>query len=417
MNKSTVPNLSLDNAAAEVAAVGRLLAHAFSQVISALPGSPAGPQRLAEALDVDKGLASRLLKAVNSRDPIAVAHLIPGHDPLRRVLSTARKRGVPAEVVRGAEAALSRFSALVRTLAKDRATFDGIVSRWLPEARGRFDGRVKQQLYRGYSQLRGFSVDVELSANFIHPSPQPGYLDYATVSGLFGLRRFRPDATVRIASRVVRNAREPWSLMTLDGTALEDAAAGRLDRFCTAPPAELRVEEFGDAVYCCLASGHYGPDSAVDLVLGHTCRLAARVFARPGERRLAGTGVEVDKPTKLLHFDTFVHDAVYAGSEPELLIFDTAFRGAANMNDPCRIPDRLELGESVQYLGRGFAGVRASHIPNYVEMLEYVVNRRGWNPDELRGYRVLIAHPIYGSQVTLGFECPQEPEARSAPEP
>lgn len=402
--------MSNEKTAADVAGVGQLLAQSFSRVLAALPGWPAGPQKLAETLEVDKGLASRLLKAVNSRDPIAVTHLIPGPAPLRRVLATARRRGVPESLVCEAERALSRFGALVRTLAKDRATFDGIVSHLLPEARERFDSRIKQQIFRGFSQLKGFSVDVELCATFVCPSPRAGFLDYATVSGIFGLRRSRPGVPVRIASRVVRNEQRPWSLMTLEGAPLVDAAAARLDRFCTAPAADVHVEQFGNAFYYCLAHHEFGPDSAVDLVLGHYCQLEAQLYTRPGERRLAGTGVEVDKPARLLQFDTFVHNEVYAGSSPQLLIFDTAFRGAANMNDPCRIPDRLEMGETIQFLGRGFAQVRASHVPNYLEMLQYIIERRGWKPEELRAYRVLIAYPIYGTQITLGFECPQCPE-------
>lgn len=412
----TLPAEAIGSLEDEVAAVGHALARALERVIEAIPGDVGGPQRLAEVLGLDKAVASRLLKAIRSRDPVVVVHHIPGPDTLRRVIDSAVDAGVGRRIAREAEAAVDRFRALIRSTAGDRSTLDGVVSRMLPQAREHFDGRVKQQIFRGFSQLKGYYVDVDFTACFIHPSPHPGSLDYAVVSGVLGVRSLRPDVRIRLAARVIRDKPGQWHFASLLGEPITDLSAGRLDQFCTARPANVAIETFGDSVYFNLESQAFGPDAAVDFVLGHASRLATPSTqatgaakldaASPSTAPLAGAGVEVDKPTKLLHLDVFVHKDVYPGAEPRLFTIDTSFRGLANLNDPSRIPDRVDLGDRVQLLGRGLVdeGARAPHIQHYQAMLDHVVRTRGWNPHDYRAYRVLIAHPIYGTQVTLGFE-------------
>ncbi|MBW7905432.1 MAG: hypothetical protein LC135_02955 [Phycisphaerae bacterium] len=387
----------------DVAAIGKGLAASFGRLLGGLPGGMLGPQRLAEVVGIDKGLASRLLKAIRSRDPIAVVHVIPGPDPLRRFLRAAAERGAPADLVREAGVSVDRFAAFVAKSAGNRSAFNGVVAHLLPEAREQFESRARQRLFSGFSQIKGFSVDVDFTATFIRPSQTPGFVDYAVLSGMLGLRRQRPDAVVRLATHMIRDTQQPWTLTTLDGTPIEDSIAGRLDQFCSAPPAEVKVETIGNARYYFLAGQAFGPDSTVDLVLGHSSRTPAPDLPAPGERRFSGMGVEADKPIKLLHFDVFIHDSIYRDMEPQLFIYDTAFRGMANMNDPSRVPDRLNLQEQIVPLGRGFERIRASHIQMYVEMLQYLVANRGWEPREFRAYRYVASYPIYGTQLSIGF--------------
>ena len=83
--------------------------------------------------------------------------------------------------------------------------------------------------------------------------------------------------------------------------------------------------------------------------------------------------------------------------------------GIADVNDPTRDIDRLELSESVQLLGRGLARCRTAEIPRYVEMLRRVCEALRWDGERFRAYRCRIEYPIYGSQVVMAFEAPQEP--------
>src|SRR5262245_56757211 len=72
--------------------VGRDLARTFNGVLDCIPGAPHRPQKLARSLGVNTVLTSRLLRAAQQRDPMAVAHMIPGPEPLRRLLKAAERK-------------------------------------------------------------------------------------------------------------------------------------------------------------------------------------------------------------------------------------------------------------------------------------------------------------------------------------
>lgn len=393
---------------ATLASVGQALAIALERVLATVAGPVAGPQQLADALGLDKGSASRLLKAVRSRDALALAYLIPGPEPLRRILRAAARRGVAPGLTRDAENEVRRFEALIQS-AGDRSAFDGIVGLMLPEARRQYEARTKQLLYRGMVQLKGFSVDVDFTIILVHPSGDDKHVDYVAVTGVLGLRRLRPDAVIRLG---VWNLGPdmPVGMTTLDGAPIECLSTGRLDEFCSAQPATLDVSRVQDTIFYTLGDESFGPNSVADLVLAQWSHAPAPLFSPPGVRRRNGVGAEVDKPTRRLHLDVLVCEGVYPGSPPHLTIYDTTFRGMANINDPCRALDRLDLLETVEVLDNP-EQARTSYIPRYGELLRHVAQQTGWNLERFRGYRCVVDHPIYGTQVGIGFERPQQADA------
>ena len=177
---------------ARISEVGRELGATLNALLDALPEGRSGPQRLARSLGLDKVLASRLLKAARSKDPMAVAFHLPGPEPMRRFLRAAAKKGGDSELVESSEEAIDRFQTLIREEIGDRSSLDTIISAWLPDARSEFELRRKQSLYKSMSQLKGASVDTTLATAFLHPSKTPGRIDLVWVFGLLGVRRLRP---------------------------------------------------------------------------------------------------------------------------------------------------------------------------------------------------------------------------------
>ena len=100
--EQTPTNSSL---AERIASTGQELASSLQEVVDATAERPLTPQGLARALGVNKDLSHRLVTALRKRDPFATTYLIPGPEPLRRLLVAAAKKGVRAELVRRAEAA------------------------------------------------------------------------------------------------------------------------------------------------------------------------------------------------------------------------------------------------------------------------------------------------------------------------
>lgn len=411
----TVP-VVLDGPALEarIAAVGGDLQESIAGVIDAVPTPGRGPQALAKALGVDKVLASRVLKAARSADPISATHRMPGPQPLRRLVQAAARRGAPPATIARATGAIDRFETLIAQHIGDRSLLDTILSAWVPEARREFEIRRKQSAFKAISQLRGVEARALLATVLLAPSKEPGRIDVIWINGLIGVHRVRPGVTVRVATRRMpgdSNSRQP---STLEGQAIEGDATPLLPEFCSTPLPKLGVRRVGDAVFYTLADDGFGAASAVDVVFAELSRGDLRRYVPPGAGRKAYVFAEVVPSAHVLQFDVLVHEDLYRGQDPALRIYDTSFEGVASANDPTREMDRLDMLESIEPLGVGLSKFRSADVPRYADLLRHVVSSAGFDAERLRGYRARIEYPIYGSQVTAVFNAVEHPDGADA---
>jgi hypothetical protein len=389
-----------------ILATGRALADALAELVAAIPGQPRGPGELSEALGIDKVLASRLLKAASHQDPIAVLQLAPGPNPLRRVAREAHRCGVAKELVSSAEGAIDEFDQLIREEAGDRSGLQAMISAWLPEARREFELRRKQAVFRAMSQLKGSFADVSLGTVLLHPSSDETKLDIVWLFGLFGLQRLRPGVPVKFASRRMDEDGNPRRPLTIDGPAVSDLRALRLDAFCSSPIVDLEVHEVGDVIRYMLADSGYGPSARMDLVFAEVDLAEIDRFVPAGSGSKGYFFTETTTCAKRLLFDVLVHEDVYPDSEPSLTIYDTASEGVASVNDRSRDFDRFDLQESIRALGTGISKFRSARVPRYAEMLDLICEKLQWDGSRFRGYRCDVEYPVYGSQVTMAFNPP-----------
>ncbi|MCA9300355.1 MAG: hypothetical protein KDA28_14895, partial [Phycisphaerales bacterium] len=150
----------------------------------------------------------------------------------------------------------------------------------------------------------------------------------------------------------------------------------------------------------------FGPRSATNVVFAEANRGEVARYARPGEHRKTFVFAEVSTPSKVLQFDAFIHEDLFHGSDPSLRLYDTTFEGVADINDPARDLDRLDMMETVEALGVGLSRCRSSDVGRYGEILHLVSERLGWKSDAFRGYRCRIDYPLYGAQVALAWDQP-----------
>lgn len=398
---------------AQVARIGGKLGDRVARLVAAVPGAPTGPVGLARAIGIDKVLASRVLRAAGSRDPVAVLQMIPGPEPLRRLATAAGRKGVSAHLVAELQRAVDEFDELIRSEVGDRSALDAILASWLPEARGEFELRRKQATFRALSQLRGQMARTFVSAAFMHPSPDGERIDIVWIVGLLGLQRLRPGTTVKFATRrVSAPGGQPRTPTTLDGRSVDGFDGLRLDEFSSDPPARLEVHRVGEVVHYTWADEGFGPRSATDLVFAEVNKAEIARYVAAGSRRKRYVFAEVTTPAELLVFDAIVHESLLTGAaavapggsvDPTLYIYDTSFEGVANVNDRARDIDRLDLVEQVQPLGKGVDNFRVAEVPWYPQLLRQVCERMGWDETALRGYRARIDYPLYGSQVAIAF--------------
>ena len=299
---------------------------------------------------------------------------------------------------------------LIRLDAGDRISLDGIISAWLPDARERFEMSNKQAVFRGMAQLKGVMAEVGVTTALVYPAADGKMLDGVWILGSVGLRRIRPDVTMHVRSEQLNPKPDTASPRTLDGTLAEQLSGLLLEPFCSSPAPRLEARREGATMHYTLAGDAIGPRSAVDLFFAEVTPRCMRRYSDPEDPRMRGPSSEVTTPVKTLIFDVLLHEDAYPDCDPTLLVYDTAVSGVADMNDRARDIDRLDVAESVEFLGRSADKFRATEVPDYVEIIRYVCDRLHWDVQKFRGYRCRAQYPVYGSQICMGFDPPAQPQ-------
>lgn len=377
----------------------------MAAVLAALPGAPLRPNQLVKALGVNRAVASKVLAATSRDDPLEVMHEIPGPEPLRRVLRASRGKGPSDEALAAAAAAIDAFDALIRSEAGTRGAFDAMITSRLPGAREQLELASKYSVFKGMSQLRGVLADHWLGVAVVSPSStDPLKHDLTFVNGAAAIQRLRPGVDVRFAYRHDRGpAPTPDELPPSPGILA-------LDEFCTNPPARFEARRSGDVIHYTLPDDILGRRDAVDVFIVDHHEAAMSRYAKDASLRHATSlFVEPAVPVGTLVFDVLLHDEAFPGADPQLLIYDTGYDGIANVNDPERDADRIDVRETVEYLGRDLTRLEADEFPRYGAMLRHLADRFDWDPARFRGFRTRVRYPVYGWQVCLAFDPPPAP--------
>lgn len=392
---------ALESIEVRITQAGDALLRGLTRVIEQVPGSDAGPQKLAGQLGVDKVLASRLLKALRSPDAMAVVHRSPGPEPLRRVLAASARLGVPPDLVAEAEAAVDRFEALIQTDIGDRSALEAILSAWVPEARREFELRRKQAAYRAMSQLKGVEADVYAEAAVFWPNPDGQRVDIVWIKAVSGLRRLRPGVAVHFTSQRRVEGPQGRRPENLAGEPVDAVHGAVVAEFSTDPVPPLRAQIAGEATHYLLDGAGFGMGHAVTLVTCEVNRGEIPRFVSRSRNRRAWASSDINIPARKSQFDLLIHEDLFPGENPELRLYDTTIRGQADVNDPTRDIDQFDLLESVDSLGKGLARFGSSDVPQYRGLLAHVCGTLGYQGERLRGYRVVSEYPIYGSQFAM----------------
>ncbi len=395
------PQRPLESIEVRITQTGDALLRGLTRVIERVPGSEAGPQKLAGQLGVDKVLASRLLKALRSSDPMAMVHRTPGPEPLRRVLAASAKLGVPADLLAEAHAAVDGYEDLIRSDIGDRSALEAILSTWVPEARREFELRRKQAAYRAMSQLKGVEADVYAEAALFWPSADGEHIDIVWIKAVIGLHRLRPGVPIHFTSQRRVEGREGRRPTTLTGEAVDSVQGAVVPEFSSDPVPRLKAQIAGEATHYLLDEPGFGAVSGVNLV---TCEVNRGEIPRylPATRnRRAWASSDINIPARSSQFDMLIHEDLFPGESPELRLYDTTIRGQADVNDRTRDIDQLDLLETVEALGQGSHRFGSSVVPQYRALLAHACDALSFDGQKLRGFRVHSEYPIYGSQFAL----------------
>ncbi len=404
MGSRTIPALARER----IHALGSALRANLGALLERLPAASSTMQAV-RAAGMNKVFATRIAKAMRQEDPVAVVYHLPGPEPLRRFIAGARAVGVAAAVCAAAAEAVDQLDRCIREDAGGRSALNAVIASWLPAEQKGYALSRKQDAYRAWSQIKGAAADTSVVTVLLHPSATPGRIDLMCFMGLLGLRRLRPGATVKLATR--RLAREESSRRPEAHSGFADSTDPfGLREFCLAPPAPLEPRRSGDTVHYVLGGRAFGLRSAADMLVAEINRAELAYGRAPGSPpRLSHFFAESSTPAHTLVFDLMVHASLFPGQQPQLFLYDTTFEGVADVNDSTRDLDRLDLPEKVGALGAGLDALSLAEMPRYGELVGRICRLLSWDPAQLRTFRCRIEYPPYGAQVVLAFAVPELP--------
>ena len=380
---------------------------ALRDVIELLPVRVRKPSEFQRVLKLDRSLTSRILRAVDMNDPLASLHRLPGPHGVRLLLNAASKARCKAKIIARAEEALAAIEHLVTTEIGDWKALTAAISGWLPEVREQVEMGSRQIAFKAMSTIKGVTADAEISVTLIHPgSADAEWVDRAGITGICRMKRLRPGAPMGLLHGSSIAPPPGTQRLSLAGKPIDPRHGAPLLRdFSSRPTPRFKVRIEGDTVHYVLDGDGVGLGSMVELFFADVMRrrYPARKAVSP---RPATPGAVVDIPVKALIVDVLIHEDVWPGVEPELRMYDTAARGVANPTDASRDMDRIDVLESVQYMGTDMARFRTKEVANYQAMVQHVCRQLGWQSDRFRGYRCRVEFPVYGTQVSLILDPP-----------
>lgn len=410
---ATKPDPSATFQADIVAVVGEVR-DAFARIIEhACPG-PKVVTAICEAFGIHRKLAWQVSKVAYSTDPFIAARHLPGGRSLLLWLDAIADAGIPANMVSAARAAVERFEVLAATHASSRAELEMLLESCTgagPDGDAEAHAKWRQQSFAGNSFVWGAHCRVLLAMMVLQPSETHArYFHCVQVRGLIGFRQTRAgvrwlvnqsvvaDDKARTESSIERVPLDPEAAVACEGVPV-------LPRFCSTPMPTLLRRRGPDGVLLDeFVSASIGQRGERTLVTGEIARNIGPAHATPHDR-LAHFGTGVRIPTELLHFDLFVHHALFGKVERELRVFsDLAAPIAFDDTDTLPVPERITP------LGRGVSLAQTRDIPSYTDLAGYVFDAIGADPDQYDLFRVQVPFPPMPVSVMMRHPLPPAPE-------
>ncbi len=372
--------------------VSAQLRRSLREVINALPDRPTRPSALTRQLELNKNLASRIMASLRDTDALSSLARLPAPEGLRIFLAKAAERGVPQRVLERGHSAADAFHRLMDE-AGGRSALDAMISGWVPETRIGGENLAKQQIFKSLGFVLGYLQDVELMLQIVQPSSSDASkCDVVAVMGKFELRRIRTGATILLGGG--RFAASGESGPSIQPLTRDGGANMLLPRFSSSPAPKLQTLEQGGTVYHYLPAGPETPvGQGLNLVFGYR-GVASIPRKRDDRRREIPFTAMMRTPTRLLIHDVFVREDVWPPTLPRLTagVHRPGDQGPAGSS--AEVLDKVDVLERVELLGNGVASVISRDVPNHSAIIKFAFDALGAAPEQFRGYRMRILHPI-----------------------
>jgi hypothetical protein len=391
-------------------AVVRSIRGAFSELLTSVGSDPQAPQEFGRRFKLNKNLAWKISKIIQTDDPSVALTQMPGTAGINIFLKSMESAGASSLLLDTARETVQEYEDLIRVHSGDRATLEIMASELSSEGRKQRDEYHRKQLFQGASYVWGVQAKVNLKVGLVGPGSKTGLLDFASVNALIDFRRFRRDVTWVMASRRGRN--DDGSKMKTSASEPIDLQFSDVDQaplmpdFCSQPLPELRRVPTRTGNNFELVEGPVGNVGARTCVVGAIQR--GIPYCRTPENEWGEHTAISDTPAELMILDLFFHESFSFAIPPEASFYSEL---TADAPYPARGREnnRLPLTESLQDLGTGPLLVATPEVPRYRQMVQTVFDRMGWSPKEFHGFRMRMVYPPCPTALVLRYRLPEKP--------
>jgi len=384
----------------------RSMQAAFTDLLASAGVGGTRPMEMGRRLGLDKTLAWKVSRFVESADPIKAFRHMPGPGGVEIVLRAAGERHVGDVVLERVRRAERDLRAFVAEHAGDRRTFEAMLAGEKPDPRSELEER--RSYFRAGSALWGVRAKLQFLMLALQPSTtRVGYLDAVQISGFVSMERLRADVPWIVrrlrahsdsGAEVIQMKREP-----LVASRREKHLPPLFEKYCSEPLPELRQFERNTGwVYDELAPGPVGRVGAVNVVLGERY-VGALPMQRGPDNTIGSYTLTVRTPVECVLFDLLLHrDVTHFGPARRTvhgLLEDrptaSASAGRPDHHSTLMEPERAtELGAS--------AVVQTHRLAMYPAMVRDALDLAGFDPlDNFRGYRTEIEYPTFPCDVKM----------------
>lgn len=392
-------------------AVVRQVQGVLAELLTTLDANPHDPQSISRRTGLNKNLAWKISKIIQTDDPAVALEQMPGDSGIKIFLRCVEQAGAPAPVLEAAQAAIREYDRLIRVHSGDRATLEIMGSELGSAGRQQRDEFHRKMLFQGASYVWGAQAGVILKVGLVGPGAEPGLLDFVSLSALVDFRRFRAGVTWVMAVR--RSTNDDGSAMPTSLWEPVDARYAGADcpplmaDFCSQPLPELRRFTDASGANYELVEGPVGNTGTKTVVVGAIQRRVP--YYRTPVNEWGEHAAMCDTPAKLLILDVYFHETLTFAIPPEPILYGNlgpAIRCAAHGRDRNRLP----LHETLQDLGQGALPVATPEVRRYNDMVRTLFERVGWRPAQFRGFRMKIAYPAIPTALVLRYPLPAAPQ-------
>lgn len=373
--------------------VARQLREALRPVLRAAAGEDPRPMKLARAIDIDKSLASVLVRAVNAKSDRDLLHIVPSPTGLR--ILSQRAKGVASRTATARlDAATERFRKLLDSTPGGRAALDARIAETSRELGWKREHTSKQATFKSMSFLLGYYCDLMSSTLLLVSSKEPGMADSIEITRRVGVRRMRSTATIPLFSFSHWAGDEPFRV----GPVVPDPAGPSpsnvlLPDFCTNPMPTVEVIPEGSS-FAVVLPGTHGAESAMDFAWAFRHDRCHR-FDQEGAVQVLHAYF-LHMPTRRVVRDLFIEESMCEGILP---LVTWALPGTRQHENPpqngvSNYYARVELDAQYEALGDSKGASAIPGMTGQERMIQGVLERAGYGKSKFRGWRCSLDYPV-----------------------